>query len=191
MGNKSGSTGAILEAIDGITVEGLLGVTDSLAYKLNEIERHLHSYESWFEVAAVPDAEIHVADRIGAGNGVFQVDAGNDTWGDWVQILGSGDTPERAGSAYYDLHEILFTTVERNLPYAVQIAYGADGDTGLAAGDYTESMYSPLSNSIDSGPVEIHNRRTTASTKAWARCYCPGQDTATMDFYFGLHEYEG
>jgi hypothetical protein len=187
----TGSTGAAKKAIDGELVDGLLGVADSLAYKVQEIERHLHSYEAWFEVAAVPSGEVNIADRIGSGNGVFQVDAGNDTWGAWVQILGSGDTPERAGSAYYDVHEILFTTVERNFPYAFQVAYGDSGAAGLAAGDYTESMYSPQSNTIDSGPVELHNRRTAAGTKAWARCYCPGQDTGTMDFYFGFHEYEG
>ena len=89
------------------------------------------------------------------------------------------------------MHEILFTSTERNFPYAVQIAFGASGAAALAAGDYTESMYSPLSNTIDSGPIEIHNKRIAATIKAWARCFCPGQNTATLDFYFGIHEYAG
>ena len=86
--------------IDDLATAGLLGVVNSLAYRVHEIERHLHSGARWFETAAVPDGEVHVADSIGSGAGAFQIDAGNDTWGAWVQVLGSEDTPTVAGKAY-------------------------------------------------------------------------------------------
>lgn len=170
---------------------GLLATPDSIAYSIGEVERHLHSYEHWFEKATAPNAEIHVADHIGEGAGPFVVDAGNDDWGAWVQILGSTDTPHQAGSVKFDPHRLLFTNAESNESYFLQIANGASGAAGLAAGTYTEAAFHPASNQIDSGPVDIQTRRIATGTKVWVRCMCPGVNTATLTFYYGIHEYEG
>ena len=183
--------GSPISEIDGVTTLGLNGVNNSLAYRVHEVERHLHSYERWFELAGTPAAETHRADAAGTGAGVFQIDAGNAAYGSWLQILGSSDTPAITGSAKFDLHRILITATERNAVYVVQIAYGATGAAALTAGDYTESVFIPASNQVDSGPIEVQSRRVSAGTKAWARCICPGQDTATLDFMIGIHEYEG
>lgn len=183
--------GSPISEIDGVTTLGLNGVDNSLAYRVHEIERHLHSYERWLELAGTPAAETHRADAAGTGAGVFQIDAGNDDWGSWLQIIGSSDTPVLAGSAKFDLHRVVITATERSAIYVVQIAFGATGAAALAAGDYIESVFSPASNLVDSGPVDVQCRRITAGTKTWARCICPGQDTATLDFMVGIHEYEG
>lgn len=177
--------------IDNQLTDGLTGVGNSLAYRTNEIENHLHSFERWLEVAAVPNAEIHVADSIGVGNGIFQLDAGDDDWGAWVQILGSSDTPVISGSIKFDLHRFLIEDTERNEVYFVQIALGSSGAVALAAGNYTETVIQPLSNQVGSTPTVIQNHRQDAGTKVWARCKCPGQNTATLNLYFGIHEYEG
>jgi len=169
---------------------GINGVEDSLAYEVAEIEHHFHSYERWMELAGTPAAETHRADAAGTGAGVFIIDAGNDDWGAWVQILGSSDTPIITSHAYYDLHRILVAAAERNATYVLQIGYGTSGAAALAAGTYTESVYLPASNLIDSGPADVQSKRQPAGTKAWARCICPGQDTATLSFFIGLHEYE-
>jgi len=179
----------LLENIGGI--DGLAAPSGSVMYRVGEIERHLHSYEIGFETAAVPNAEIHVADAIGDGAGAFQIDAGNDDWGAWVQVLGSSDTPFRSGSVKFDLHRIEIEAAEQNQTYFIQIAFGESGAIALAAEDYTETIVSPASNLIDSGPIEIQTRRIAVGTKAWVRCKCPGQNTATLDFYPLLHEYEG
>ena len=178
-------------AIDSATTQGLAGVNNSLAYRVHEIERHLHSYERWMELAGTPATETHRADAAGTGAGVFQIDAGNVTWGSWLQILGSSDTPVITGSTKFDLHRLVVTATELNEIYVIQIAFGASGAAALSAGAYTESVFNPVSNQVDSGPVDIQSRRIAAGTKAWARCICPGQDTATLDFMIGLHEYEG
>lgn len=178
-------------AIDSATTQGLAGVSNSLAYRVHEIERHFHSYERWLELAAVPAAETHRADPAGSGAGVFQIDAGNDDWGSWLQILGSSDTPIGTGNTHFDLHRILITATERNAIYVVQIGFAATGAASLTADTYVEAVFIPASNAVDSGPVEIQSRRIAGGTKAWARCICPGQDTATLDFMIGLHEYEG
>lgn len=172
--------------IDSLATNGLSGVNNSLAYRVAEIERHFHSYERWFELAGTPSGETHRADAAGTGAGIFQVDAGNDTWGSWLQVLGSSDT-----SQTYDLHRVLVTATERSAIYVVQIAYGASGDAAVTAGTYTEAVFSPASNLVDSGPVDVQSRRQAAGTKAWVRTICPGQDTATLNFMVGLHFYEG
>lgn len=177
--------------IDNAAVDGLTGVADSLAYKVAEIERHLYSYEHWMERAAVPNAEIHVADSIGSGLGSFLLDAGNLTWGAWVQLLGSGDTPHLAGNALYDMHRLLIEATELNDLYFLQIGFGASGAAALAAFTYTELVVHPLNVNQDSGPIEMQIRRQAVGTKAWARCMSPGNNTATINFFFGIHEYEG
>lgn len=179
------------DKIDGATTDGLAGTNNSLAYRVHEIERHFHSYERWFETAAAPNGEIHVADAIGSGSGSFRLDADNDDWGGWVQLLGSSDTPAIAGSAKFDFHRISIEAVEREATYFIQIAVGASGAGAFAAGDYSELVYIPLTNKKEPGPVNVQMRRADVGAKVWARCMCPGQNTATLDLYHGLHEYEG
>ena len=182
---------AYTEKIDDVAVDGLLGTEDSLAYRVGEVERHLHSYETWLETAAVPNGEIHVADEVGDGAGAFQIDAGNLDWGAWVQVVGSGDTPVRAGSVEYDLHRIAVEDTEHNATYFIQIAFGDSGAAALAAGNYTDLLLSPTGALPSGTPVNTQARRAVAGTKAWARTMCPGQNTGTLDFYIGIHEYEG
>lgn len=179
-----------LEKIDNEAVDGLLGIPNSLAYKVAEIERHLHSGARWFETAAVPDGETHVADRIGSGNGAFQVDAGNDAWGSWLQILGSDDTPVNAGKVYFDPHQFIVEDTERASTYFIQITRGTSGDAGYAAGTYSEFVYG-ASVQKETGIIPVQTGRAPVGSKLWVRCMCPGQNTGTIDFYFGVHEYEG
>ena len=180
------------DKIDGAATDGLSGVSNSLAYRANEIERHLHGWERWFGLAGAPDAELHRADRIGTTTTPFQADGGNLVWGTWLQILGSDDTPADAGMAKFDLHRIQMVAVERiNATYFVQIALGASGAAALASDDYTEFSFHPQSNQAQEVPVEMIMRRKDAGTKAWLRCLAVGQNTGTMDFFLGLHEYSG
>lgn len=177
--------------IDESAVNGLAGTENSLAYRVHEVEHHLHSYERFLETAAVPSGETHVADEVGDGGGAFQVDAGSNAWGEWVQVIGSDDTPVQAGNVSFDFHRLEIEATERNATYFVQIAFGASGAAALAAGDYTVVVFTPQSNLADSGPVTVQAERQDSGTKVWVRCKCPGQDTGTFDFYPGLHEYPG
>ena len=159
--------------------------------EVTEIEVHLHSNERWFEKAAAPSGEVHVADRIGTvgGNGAFILDAGNNTWGGWIQLLGSSDTPSDAEKTIFDGHRIEISAAERNSVYYVQIAAGESGAAALASNDVTEFVIKPLSNQIDAGPIMVQSERVPVGTKIWARCMCPGQDTGTINLFPGIHEY--
>ena len=180
-----------IDKIDFLRTNGLLGVNNSLAYRTHEIERHFHSNERWFGAAVVPAGTTHVADRIGVGVVAFTIDAGNNNWGNWLQVLGSTDTPADPGNVEMDAHRLLVTNAERNATYFVQFAAGVTGVAGLAALTFTEITFQPLSNQIDSAPLNMQSRRALCGTNIWARCMCPLQDTAQLSFFVAIHEYEG
>ena len=188
------SVGAELAKMDQLSTSGLAGVSNSLSYRVHEVERHMHSYESWFCLATTADAEAHVADRVGQMTDTcpFVIDAGNKTWGAWVQIAGSADTPTRPGNIKYDPHKMFVTAVERaSTVHFIQVGFGEAGSTALSASSYTEFVYRSGAATTREAPIEFQTRRQDAGTKMWARCYAVGQDTATLSFYVGVHEYEG
>jgi len=177
--------------IDSIASDGLLGVVDSLSYRIHTIETHQHSSGSWFGLATTPTAT-HKADRIGPGILPFVIDAGDEDWGAWVQLFGSEDTPARTGHVFFDPHEAVITHSEKAAIYFVQFTRGASGEAGLTAGMYSELVYE--SNAVgakESGITRIQTGRAPAGSLIWARCLCIGENTAELKFYLGIHEYEG
>lgn len=179
--------------VDEVAVNGLEGVEDSLAYKVAELERHAHSWERWFGAAVVPAGETHVADRISDTNAPFQMDAGNDTWGAWVQILGSTDLPVVVGRVKYDTHKLVFTDAEKSGKiHKLQIAFGESGAVALSAQTLTELVFfSSQAFPGEASPIRLQSRRQNVDTKIWARIWVIGENTGTVDFFYGLHEYEG
>lgn len=172
--------------IDGAATLGLTGASNSLAYRIAEVERHLHHYERWYGVAGTPSAT-HKADEVAAAIAAFQIDAGNADWGAWVQILGSADT-----ALTYDLQQMYFVAAETAATvHFVQIGFGATGAAALTAGTYTDFVYRSGAAITREAPDEFQTRRQAAGTLAWARCLAVGVNTSTLDFYFGLHLYEG
>ena len=173
---------------------GLAATADSLAYGIGEIERHFHGWERWMCKAASVNGEIHVADRIGAAAGStvpFTVTSGDSTWGSWVQILGSSDTPVVTGRVKYDLHRVQIMVANTVAPYFLQIGFGASGAAAVTADSFSSIIVNPASNTDKTVGLPLMSRRQAAGTKAWARCWCVGQDAKTLTIMFGLHEYEG
>lgn len=177
------------DKIDGAATDGLSGVNNSLAYRVNEIERHLHSPERWIGLAASPVGETHCADKDVMTP--FRLTSGNDTYGAWVQILGSEDGPFNSGGVKFDVHRLLVTDVTTSyIITRLQIAYGATGDDAVAAGDYTEVMITPVKDEKQD-PFEIQERRITYGTKVWARHWVKASNAKALDFFYGVHEYNG
>lgn len=181
------------DKIDAAIIDGLSGASNSLGYKVEEIEKHLHNREKWFGVAAVTNGEIHVADRMAGGISPFVLTAGNDDFGSWVQILGSSDTPVVAGNTKFDAHRFLVTATNSTNPYIIQIAGGESADLAalVAAEAFTEAPYIAATNNNDSGISDVMSSRVAAGTKVWARCACIGGNGTTLNAYIGLHEYAG
>lgn len=179
--------------IDDLATRGLSGTADSLAYRVGELERHFHNWERWMCVAAVP-SDTHKADRIGAtatSTAAFTLTSGNDTWGAWLQILGSGDTPVVAGQIKYDVHRILITTTNQVAVWFIQLAFGASGADALTANTFCSFVYNPAGPTDKTSPIDVLTRRQANGTLAWARAWAVGANGKTISFMFGLHEYEG
>lgn len=191
----SAGVGIVSGAIDGTESSGLDGTHDSLGYRVAEIERHLHSNESWLGAAVTPSGETHRADRVGTSVTAFSIDGGGGgggSWGSWVQIVGSSDTPCRTGMVRFDFHKLFITAVERaSTVHFIQIGFGDSGAAALAADTYTELVYRSGAAVQREAPVIFQTRRQLAGVKVWARCWAVGNDTGTLGFFIGLHEYEG
>lgn len=192
MTSKAGGDTTGTAKLDAAPVDGLLGTEDSIGYIAQELDSHIHNFERWLGVAAVPNGEIHVADSILTSKTPFVVDAGNDDWGAWVQILGSDDTPQIAGNVKYDAHRINVVDHQtNNSTHAVQIAAGASGAAALSAGTYTEFVVRTGGGNSRIDPMETKLKRQDASTKLWVRNWAHGVNTSTLSFFAGIHEYPG
>jgi hypothetical protein len=162
----------------------------AIEHSVYEVERHLHNWERWFGLAGVPNLPIHAADRIGTTVNPFILDAGNNTWGAWVQILGSGDTPADPGNTRFDPHRVEIVYIERtNTTHFIQLAIGTSGAAAITAGTYTEFVFRPITTQGRASPIEVLSRRATAGDLMWARIWAVGQDTGLLHFFMGIHEY--
>lgn len=179
--------------IDNAAADGLLGIPGSLAYRIAEIERHLHNTEKWFGAAVTPVGETHTADRMNGVVQPFVLTAGNSDFGAWVQIIGSDDTPVTPGMVKFDSHRIIVTDTNSTEPFIIQVVSGESADIAvkIAAEQYSEAPYVSATNNNDSGVEDILVRRTSVGEKVWARCACKDSSGSLLSFYYGIHEYEG
>ena len=100
---------------------------DTIYEEVIEIEEHFHTREKWFGLAAVPVGETHRADRVGGATAPFVLTAGNSDFGNWLQILGSSDTPVITAKIKFDAHRVQIVDAERkNAIHVLQLAFGDD-----------------------------------------------------------------
>ncbi len=171
--------------IDSVAADGLLGTFNSLAYLVNKIERHLHSRERWLGLAGASEGFAPYALPVG--------DAG--TFGAWTEILDAADTPIIAGSLYYDPHRILLTDVPKTKALLfMQFAWGPVAATAYSNEDYSE-FYTVPEKPADgkASPIIMQLEGLPVDTLLWARAKQEGADEidGTVDFFIGIHEYEG
>lgn len=167
---------------------GLSGIRNSLGYRIEEIEKHFHSVGKFLGLAPNVSGITHNASGMDSATTAFQLDAGNNAFCAWTLLIGTGDTPVVAGNTSFDPHLLYISSAERNKTYWIQLS----SDTTSAA-DITEAMFSPQAAAAAGRrmPVAVRSPRLLAGTAYYGRIKCPTQDTATLDFYIGLHEYSG
>lgn len=189
MGNRYGP-----EYLDNMATKGLTGTVDSIAYRIEAIEAHFHSRARWFGIAASPTATDKAADRLTpfvaiSGDGAY----GTDT-DDQADVFGTADTPIIAGMLYYDFHEILVVDVDHGTPYKLRICYGTGTQAeAVTAKQYTEVMlnFDATNPQLSAGiPVHINMLRLAVDTKIWIDAWNV-TNNSEIDFYVGIHEYEG
>lgn len=146
-------------------------------------------WERRYGLAVTPNAEVHVADSINDGTAVapFVADAGNDAWGNWLQIIGSGDIAANK----YRMNSLIITAAETGgIVYFIQTGFGATGAASLTAGTYTEMVFESTVAVIRTTILTLSHREVPAGTKGWVRILCRGTNTSTLSFYIGLHVFE-
>ena len=82
------------------------------------VDDHFHNYEQEFGAAAVPNPPIHCADPDSLAP--FVISSALGAFGAEVQILGTADTPFRAGMLYFDPREWSIVDVSDATPYIVK-----------------------------------------------------------------------
>lgn len=186
--------GTIIVYGDGIVTNDKGGATvlDYTAHAGREvIAHHLHRKERWFGAPAGWDGtnEVDAADQNSLT--AYQSTTGNDTFGTADCIVGSGDTPATAGNQWFDLHSLRVITASANRTYKIRIAWGASYAAGVAAGDYTEIIYRALSAALyPVPPIDLGMIRLPVGTKVFIAAWSGGGNADTLDFVYGLHEYD-
>ena len=178
------------DKIDGAATDGLLGVSNSLAYRVNELERHFHNVERWWGAVAAPDETNAIEANV---NRPFVATSGNNTWGTAIPICGTGDNPVLATDTKYDIHRLLITDLDDDTsPWRVRIIWGTgtSGDA-ITADQWSEMMV--MSNAVPGNraggsPVDVIMRRENVGVKLWVQVW---NDTngEELSFFWGAHGY--
>ena len=200
------------DKIDNAETDGLLGIHDSLAYRVQEIEDHIHCWERWIGPAASASSTNHVADAIGGAHqsgldplGVtvgtvvtsFQFTSGTTKqWGSPIQIWGATDSALILPSGYqakYDLHHIRFTAAQTDKhEWALCIGCGATMAAAVSAGRYTTKPFFVENASKTVADVSLWMKRCSAGELLWGQLmHITDDDAETLDCQFGIHGYPG
>lgn len=184
--------------IDAEAVDGLAGESNSLAYKVHEIERHLHSSGRWFGCTAA-----------GAGPGLitslapFEItsDATALTYGTAVEILdGAEDFDIPYTPVNMDPHRIFIEGVTASGIYKIRIAnskWNGTADTyanmaaAVTANQYTEFLLKVDSTRDDAISAPVQTGRMPVGSKLWAQVMHSASGAETVSFFIGCHGYEG
>ena len=182
------------DKIDSLATDGLLGVNNSLAYRVHEIEKHFHNQECWRGKKAAQTATEWADDVLTP----FQCISGNNDYGsdpdDEALVLGVDDTPFILGRVKFDAHRIFIDDVSSSTLYKMRFIWG----TGTMADAITAGQFSCIHLKFDgigstsaSFPVDVKMPRLNSGVdKLWAQCWNV-TDNATVDFLIGIHEYQG
>lgn len=167
-----------LQKIDSAAVLGLAGASNSLAYKVHEIEKHLHGRGYWYGKDP--------GDTFLLVNGMtpWQLTAGaGEAFGAWVQ-LSNGD--EITAGPRYDPHQILVVqSSAASKIYYIQYGTGAGGAQVVR----TTVPFFPAA-TLRQGSIPVICPRLYSTDLLWARAACE-TDAATLSFIIGLHVYAG
>ena len=162
--------------IDSATTDGLSGTSNSLAYRVHEIEKHLHGKEYWFGDGGSNDLAENLTE--------IQATAGtSEAYGTALQIHDGSDL---GYGAKLDAHRILVTAVS-----ATSKVYKLAIYSGASAGGLTFLTavvgYFPAATG-KSNPIELMMPRVNYTEKLWVKLACE-TNSATMDFLIGTHFY--
>jgi hypothetical protein len=187
--------------IDSRATNGLAGASNSLAYRVHEIEKHFHNREFWFGLHSSVSAGVNEGEE-GSVTPFTSVIGTGETWGAWIPLLGTSDTPAQVGYVKFDIHRLLINNLlnggsdPNKQIHLIQLGWGATGAAALSAGDITNVVSAPERDG-KAGPVDIMIPRIATTTKVFLRHRVVDNgaftdvDECSMEFFIGIHEYAG
>ena len=163
------------------TVLGLLGVSNSVSYKVHEIEKHLHNTSICYGQTAGGDeveADSLLPFEVVAGAGsAFGVEKLITAGG----VIGGGSATQKQDPD----HIFVYTIDKADKLYIVQFYYG----TGIfGAATLWSSFYFKGPTTGRSSSVQVCFPRIACNNKIWAKCKC---ETAggKINILFRIHVY--
>lgn len=180
------------EKIDSAVTDGLAGTSNSLAYRVHEIEKHVHSRGRWWGATGAPDETNAIAATVTVP---FAATSGNDDWGTAIPVCGTGDTPVPTGLVKFDAHRLLITDLDDDTtPWRIRFIYGTGTSAAaITAGQWSEEMIQSNAvpgNRAGGTPLDFQMPRIDVGTKMWAQAW---NDTngEVLSFFWGAHGYAG
>ena len=175
--------------VDQAATRGLLGISNSLAYRVHEIEKHFHGREFWWGAVAVPDETNAIDANVDTP---FVAVSGNDDWGTAIPIMGTSDIPANAGDVRFDARRVLVVDTDHATAYRMRFIWGSgtSGDA-ITAGQCSEFMFITASGPFIAGvPVDMMEPRGTVGEKMWCQVWNV-TNSSEVDFFYGVHGYAG
>jgi hypothetical protein len=168
------------------TTPGLLGVENSLDYRVSEIERHLHNAEIWFG-----EGGGGLAERNSLTPWTLTCGAA-DTFGAETQLTDGSQFPPIIVQTYpafkYDMQRLeVINASANNSTYMIEFYVGSGT---FADADFLTSIPYRQANQSVVIPVALVSRRTPTSYNMWARAKSQNAG-ATIQIIIGVHFYEG
>ena len=181
--------------IDDEAVLGLQGTDDSLAYRVEEIEKHLHSAGRFFGYSGTPNATALLSSIT-----PWNLVAGTGTYGTAVQILkGDEDFDLPFTPAKFDPHRLFVIDASDDAVYKIRIANSQwNGSThtyatmaeAVTANKYSESIIQIADSKAPSASIPIQTGRAMVGSMVWAQVWS-SVNASDIDILIGLHTYVG
>jgi len=180
------------QKIDDLATDGLAGVSNSLAYRVHEIEKHVHSPERWWGALAAPDETNAIEANV---TRPYVAASGNNDWGAAIPVIGTADQPAVAGSVKFDIHRLLISDLDDDTtPWRLRLIWGTGTSAAaIAAGNWSEIMVQSNSvpgNRAGGEPADKMMPRVDVGSKVWAQAW-NDTDAEEIDFFIGVHGYAG
>lgn len=186
-----------IKKIDDEEVLGLAGTPNSLAYKVEEIEKHFHNKERWLCKANPQTATDWAVECCAAGAVLpYVAISGSNNFGgdanDEALIFGTDDLLNIDGETKLDLHRIMVTDASSTTVYILRIVYG----TGTMANAITAKQFTtvpvisdPAAGGGYGNIIDVKMPRLNIGTdKIWIQIK-NATDNATLSFICGFHGY--
>jgi len=181
--------------IDSLATLGLLGpISNSLAYRVHEIEKHVHSREYVYGISASQAGNDWALENT---LNHYTAISGVGTWGadanDEAKVWGTDDVGH-GSNVKMDLHRVFVKALSVDTPFLVRIVYGTGTmPDAITAGQMSTFIVqnNPAGNKAGGSPISIQMPRITmGTTKMWVQIAC-ATNNATMQFFILAHEYAG